>query len=146
MFDDRKISGECRSCRPSHDLEVEAILKMKFMLLVYLDEKEWAALSPEEQQAQMASCQPHVAALTASGKMLGGAPLQPTTTAVTVGARNGKRLVIDGPFAETKEQLGGYALIEADDREDAIRIAQGFVGDQSLSRIEVRPLVELPPQ
>lgn len=117
---------------------------MKFMLLVYLDEKAWEALGPEEQQRQMSQCQPHAAAMAASGKLLGGAPLHPTATAVTVGFREGRRLITDGPFAETKEQLGGYALIEAVDQAEAIRIAEGFVGEQTLSRIEVRPVVELP--
>jgi hypothetical protein len=75
---------------------------------------------------------------------LGGAPLHPTSTATTVSVRNGKRVVTDGPFVETREQLGGYALIDAKDLDEAIAIAAGFLGANSMSSIEIRPVVELP--
>ena len=117
---------------------------MKYMFLTYLDEKAWAALSEAEQQRMMAECQPHVENLLKSGKFLGGAPLQYTSMATTVSNKGGKRLVTDGPFAETREQLGGYTLIEADNLDEAISIAQGFLGTQELSKIEIRPIVELP--
>jgi hypothetical protein len=91
----------------------------------------------------MAECAPHVKQMLASGKFLGGAPLQPTSMAATVRLRDGKRLVTDGPFAETREQLGGYTLIEAKDLEEAIGIAAGFLGTSSPSTIEIRPVVEL---
>ena len=115
---------------------------MKYMLLTYLDEKAWLALGAEEQQRQMAECGPHVQKLQAAKKLLAGAPLRETTTATTVRYRDGKRLLTDGPFAETREQLGGYAIIDADDLDDAIAIASGFIGTSSLATIEVRPIVD----
>jgi hypothetical protein len=116
---------------------------MKYMLLTYLDEKRWLSLSPEEQKRQMDLCAPHVQKLMASKKLLAGAPLHPTSTATTVRNREGKRLLTDGPFAETREQLGGYTIIEADDLDDAIAIASGFVGLSDIATIEVRPIVDL---
>jgi hypothetical protein len=116
---------------------------MKYLLLTYLDEQQWLALSEEQQQQEMAVCEPHVQRLLSSGKLLGGAPLHPPSTATTVRVHDGKRLVTDGPFAETREQLGGYTLIEATDLDDAINIAAGFMGDGSTATIEVRPIVEL---
>jgi len=119
---------------------------MKYMLLTYLDEKAWLALSDAEQQRIMGQCEPHIKALLGSGKFLGGAPLHPTSTATCVRVRGGKRLVTDGPFAETREQLGGYTLIQAENLDEAIEIAAGFFGTSSidsLSTIEVRPVVEI---
>ncbi len=116
---------------------------MKYMLLTYLDEQAWAALGEAEQQRMMAECGPHVQALLNSGKFLAGAPLHPTSTATTVRARGGKRLVTDGPFAETREQLGGYTIIDAKDLDEAIGIAAGFLGADSISTIEIRPIVDL---
>ena len=116
---------------------------MKYMLLTYLDEKAWTSLSGAEQQQIMAECTPHLAQLLASKKFLGGAPLHPTSTAATVRLRDGKRLVTDGPFAETREQLGGYTLIDAKDMTEAISIAADFLGTKSPSIIEIRPVVEL---
>ena len=116
---------------------------MKYMLLTYLDEKAWLAMSPEEQKRQMDACAPHVEKLQAQKKLLAGAPLHPTSTATTVRYREGKRLLTDGPFAETREQLGGYTIIEAKDLDEAIAIAAGFVGNSTLASIEVRPIVDL---
>jgi hypothetical protein len=116
---------------------------MKYMLLTYLNEKAWTSLSEAEQQQMMAECTPHVEQLLASGKFLGGAPLHPTSMAATVRLRNGKRLVTDGPFAETREQIGGYTLIDAKNFDDAIGIAQGFLGTTSPAIIEIRQVVEL---
>jgi hypothetical protein len=116
---------------------------MKYMLLTYLDEKAWTSLSEAEQQQMMAECTPHVEQLLASKKFLGGAPLHPTATAATVRLRDGKRLVTDGPFAETREQLGGYTLIDAKDVDEAISIAAGFLGTKSQAIIEIRAVVEL---
>lgn len=116
---------------------------MKYMLLTYLDEKAWMNLGEAEQQRMMGECKPHLEQLLASKKFLGGAPLEPTSTAATVRVRDGKPLVTDGPFAETREQLGGYALIEARDQDEAIRIAAGFLGTSSPSTIEVRAVAEV---
>jgi hypothetical protein len=117
---------------------------MKYMLLTYIDEKAWAELSPEEQQKEMEACGPHVQKLLASKKLIDGAPLHPTATATTMRLRDGKRLITDGPFAETREQLGGYTIIEADDLDDAIAIASGFlVSSRMKTSLELRPIVEL---
>jgi hypothetical protein len=91
----------------------------------------------------MAECTPHVEKLIASGKFLGGAPLHPTSTAATVRLREGKQLVTDGPFAEAREQIGGYTLIDANDLDEAIRIAAGFLGTRSPSLIEIRQVLAL---
>ena len=115
---------------------------MKYMLLTYLDEKAWLTLSPEQQQAEMAKCAPHVEKLMASKKLLAGAPLHPTSTATTLRYRQGKRLMTDGPFAETREQLGGYTIIEARDLDEALAIASGFICESDLATIEVRPIVD----
>lgn len=116
-------------------------MKKKYMLLTYLDEEAWLALSPAEQKAEMAKCEPHIRRMQAKGKILDGAPLHPTTTATTIRAKRGKRLITDGPFAETHEQLGGYTVIEATNLEEAIEIAAGFLGEDSMASIEVRPVV-----
>ena len=117
---------------------------MKYMLLTYLDEQKWLALTPEEQQREMDKCAPHVDWLLKSGKFLGGAPLHETALATTIKYRDGKQMVTDGPFAETREQLGGYTIIDAKDLDEAIAIAKGFLQESSLPTIEVRPIVELP--
>lgn len=117
---------------------------MKYMILTYLDEKAWAALTPEEQKQEMEACGPHVQKLIASKKLIDGAPLHATTTATTLRFREGKRLITDGPFAETREQLGGYTIIEADNLDDAIAIASGFLMPSRLqTSLELRPIVAL---
>ena len=117
---------------------------MKYMLLTYMDEQAWLKLSPADQRAAMEACGPHVQKLIEKRKLLAGAPLQPTTTATTLRVREGKRHTTDGPFAETREQLGGYTIVEADNLDEALEIAWGFLGtsDQKVS-IEVRPIVDL---
>jgi len=114
---------------------------MKYMLLTYLDEKRWHALSEQDQQRAMGECVPHLQHLLAAGKFLGGSPLEPTSSAKTLKFHNGKTLVLDGPFVETKEQLGGYTLIEAANLDEAIEIARGFMGKSTPVTIEVRQIV-----
>lgn len=120
---------------------------MKYMLLTYLDEKKWLALTPEQQKEEMESCGPHIEKMMAQKKIIAGAPLRETATATTVKLREGKFLLTDGPFAETREQLGGYTIIEANDLDDALAIAKGFIAPSknghSLATIEVRPIVDL---
>jgi hypothetical protein len=116
---------------------------MKYMLLTYLDEQAWLALSAEQQRNEMAKCGPHVERLLASGKLLDGAPLHPTSTATTLRARQGKQVITDGPFADAREQLGGYTLVEAANLDEAIEIAAGFLQDSERVAIEVRPVVDL---
>ena len=118
---------------------------MKYILLPYLDEKAWHALSAEEQSQAMNECSPHVEWLVKSGRMISGAPLEGTWKASTVRRQDGKPMVTDGPFAETREQLGGYTLIEAKDHAEAVEIAKGFfaAGEERFpAAIEVRPVVE----
>jgi len=90
----------------------------------------------------MESCAPLIRKLVDQKKLLAGAPLHPTSTATTIRYREGKRLLTDGPFAETREQLGGYTIIEANDLDEAIAVASGIVGTSTLATIEVRPIVE----
>ena len=119
---------------------------MKYMLLTYLDEKAWLAMTPEQQKAEMESCGPHIEKMMAQKKIIAGAPLRETATATTLRYREGKMLMTDGPFAETREQLGGYTIIEANDLDDALAVAKGFlastIGPNSLATIEVRPIVD----
>ena len=116
---------------------------MKYMLLTYMDEKGLAKLSPEERQKAMAHCWPQVEKLRAEKKFVAGAGLQPTSTATTIRLKEGKRVLIDGPFAETREHLAGYTIIEAKDLDQAIALASGFVGPSGLESIEVRPMIEV---
>ncbi|HUO32616.1 MAG TPA: YciI family protein [Bryobacteraceae bacterium] len=117
---------------------------MTYMFLTYLDEKAWADLGEAEQQRLMHACDPHVKQLRESGKFLAGAPLHPTSTATTIRNHEGQRLVTDGPYAETREQLGGYTLIDAKDLDEAIAIAWGFAGNSGLATIEIRPVAVIP--
>jgi len=85
----------------------------------------------------------YVQQLITSGKFLGGAPLDPSSAASTVRWRDGKALVTDGPFAETREQVGGYTLVEARDQEEAIAMAAKFLGPAGVATIEVRRVAEM---
>jgi hypothetical protein len=117
---------------------------MKYMLLTYLDEKGWLALSPEEQASEMEACGPHVQKMLAAKKIVDGAPLHPTTSATTLRYRDGKRLITDGPFAETREQLGGYTIIDAENLDDALAVASGFLMPSKVPvSIELRPIVQM---
>jgi len=114
---------------------------MKYMLLIYFDEQ--AALSETERQECYAESTQLAHEIHSSGQYLAANPLQPTSMATSVRVRNGKRLVTDGPFAETREQLGGYFLIEAKDLDEALGIAARI----PLSRkgtVEVRPVIDIP--
>jgi len=112
---------------------------MKYMLLIYGDENALDQAEREQcyhESAQLAH------QLNVAGKFLATAPLQLTATATSVRVRDGKRYVTDGPFAETREQLGGYFLITATDLDEAIAIAAQIPG-ASRGTVEVRPIVEL---
>jgi hypothetical protein len=112
---------------------------MKYMLLVYGDEH---ALNETERLACYRESAHLVHELKASGHFLATSPLQQTATATSVRVRGGKPLVTDGPFAETREQLGGYYMIDVPDQETAIGIAARIPGAR-IGTVEVRPVVEL---
>ena len=114
---------------------------MQYMLLIYDPEKVWADLPKEESQKLFAEYMQFTADIKKSGHFVAGDPLQPTTTATTVRVRSGKTQTTDGPFAETKEQLGGYYLIEAKDLNDAIQVA-AKIPSARYGSIEVRPIME----
>jgi len=109
------------------------------MLLVYLDEQ---ALDETERKECYEESVQLTQELSARGNYLAAAPLHPTSTATSVRVREGKRLVTDGPFAETREQLGGYFLIDAKDLDEAIGIASRIPGARR-GTIEIRPVIEL---
>jgi hypothetical protein len=115
---------------------------MKYMLLIHDDEKGWAKLSDAERQGIYAEYGQFGQSVKASGNYLAGAQLQPTAMATSVRVRDGKRLVTDGPFAETREQLGGYYLVEAKNLDEAIGIA-ARIPSVRFGTIEVRPVVEM---
>ena len=112
---------------------------MKYMLLVYLDEK---ALSDEEREHCYVESAQLAQDLNASGQYLDASPLHPIATATSVRVRDGKRVVTDGPFAETREQLGGYYLIEAADLDEALAIAER-IPPARFGTIEVRPVMAI---
>lgn len=105
---------------------------MKYLCLVYLDEKRLPELPDED-------CVAYDAAIRASGQCIASEALEPVATATTVRLRNGRVAVTDGPFAETKEQLAGFYMIEAKDLNDAIRVAAG-IPPARVGSIEVRPV------
>jgi hypothetical protein len=112
---------------------------MKYMLLIYSDEQAWTDAEREHCFAESTQLTHD---LNESGQYLGAGPLHPVATATSVRIRNGKRLVTDGPFAETREQLGGYFLIEAPDLDAAIGIAARIPGARK-GTVEIRPVLEL---
>lgn len=116
---------------------------MQYLLLIYENEKVWASMSKDEAQKVFGEYRALTESIAQSGNYKGGNPLQPTNTATTVRQRNGKRETTDGPFAETREQLGGYYLIDAKDLDEAIRIAERIPAARTGS-IEVRPIMPTP--
>jgi hypothetical protein len=113
---------------------------MRYLLLIHDDPKSREHMSADELGEFMAEYRRLSEDLTASGHYVSGSELQPATTATRVQVREGRRLVTDGPFAETREQLGGYYLVEATDLDEAIAIA-ARIPSARLGTIEVRPLV-----
>jgi hypothetical protein len=116
---------------------------MKYVCLVYYAEAEVGQMSPEDWLALNYECVAFGDDIAASGHRLGGAALEPTPTAVTVRVRGGQTTVTDGPFAETREQLAGFYLLEARDLDDAVRTA-ARIPPARLGSIEIRPVRELP--
>lgn len=113
---------------------------MKYMLLIYLDE---GALGESERQACYVESTQLAHDLAAAGKYIAADPLHPVATATSVRVREGRSLVTDGPFAETREQLGGYFLVDAKDLDEAISIA-ARIPMARRGTVEVRPVVDIP--
>jgi len=116
---------------------------MKFMLLVHHDEEAFAQRSAVERQGMLQESVELANRLHANGKYLSAAPLHPTAETKCVKVREGKRLVTDGPFAETREQVGGFFLIDARDLTEAIEVAAKIPGAR-IGTVEVRPVTEVP--
>ncbi|HEY2374557.1 MAG TPA: YciI family protein [Gemmatimonadaceae bacterium] len=114
---------------------------MRYLCLIYENEKSYATMPKEQSDAVMADYGAFTQGIKDSGHYVGGNALQPTPAATTLRVRNGKVSTTDGPFAETKEQLGGYYLINAKDLNDAIQVASRIPSAKSGS-IEVRPIQE----
>jgi hypothetical protein len=114
---------------------------MKYLCLIYDDEQKMATMSKDEGEAFMGEYFAFTEGIKKSGHYLGGNALQPVNTATTVRTRGGKVSTTDGPFAETKEQLGGYYLIEARDLNDALQVA-AKIPSAKLGTVEVRPIQE----
>jgi hypothetical protein len=113
---------------------------MKYMLLVYLNEQ---VLSETEREHCYVESALLTQQLNSSGQYLAASPLHPISTATSVRVRDGKRLVTDGPFAETREQLGGFYLVDARDLDEAIRIAER-IPPARYGTVEIRPVMEIP--
>jgi len=112
---------------------------MKYMLLVYMDEQ---AMTVDERQHCYVESARLSQELNAKGQYLSASPLHSVATATSVRVRDGRRLVTDGPFAETREQLGGFYLVEAKDLDEAIGIAERIPPAQ-VGTIEIRPVMEI---
>ncbi|MEZ4868697.1 MAG: YciI family protein [Caldilineaceae bacterium] len=115
---------------------------MRYLFLIYTNEASEAQMTPTEQEAVMGAYWAFTQEVRDKNILLGGEALQPTSTATTVAVRNNKTLTTDGPFAETKEQLGGFYMLECQDLDEAIAYAAKIPGAQH-GLIEVRPVMEL---
>ena len=113
---------------------------MQYMCLIYDDEQVWQGMSEDERNAVFGEYGAFTQSIQESGNMVAGDALQPTSTATTVRVRDGETLMTDGPFAETKEQLGGYYLINAKDADEALAIA-ARIPSARYGSIEVRPVM-----
>lgn len=113
---------------------------MQYMLLIYGEEAKWACLSPEKLSEEMGAYFAYTEELAKAGKLKAGDELHPVATAKTVSVEGGSRHVVDGPFAETREALGGYYLIEAENVDEALEWAAKCPGAR-YGRVEVRPVV-----
>lgn len=116
---------------------------MKYLCLIYYDEQRVDAMSDDEWAALVDQCITNGERLRESGHFIAGEPLQSVRTAKTVRVREGSVSVVDGPFAETREQLAGFYLLEAQDFDEAVRLASK-IPPAYLGSIEVRPLRQLP--
>jgi hypothetical protein len=116
---------------------------MQYLLLIYADESIRAEMRTQQAEQFSAGYRCCTEEFQAAGQFVGGNGLQPTQTAVTVRLRNGKAITTDGPFAETREQLGGYYLIEAKNLDEAIKAA-AKIPTAAFGSIEIRPILVIP--
>jgi hypothetical protein len=114
---------------------------MRYLLVIYTPESAGAEATPEQWQNTMDAYNAFTKDITDRGIMLGGEALQPTSTATTVRVRDGETVTTDGPFAETKEQLGGFYMVECKNLDEAIEVGAKIPGAQ-FGSIEVRPIME----
>ncbi len=114
---------------------------MRYLCLIYEDEKWWEKATEADMQKGMAEYNAFNESIKKSGNYVGGEALQPTKTATSVRVRNGKLSTTDGPYVETKEQLGGYYLIKAKDLNEAVQVASKIPGARN-GTVEVRPIME----
>ncbi|MDP9133882.1 MAG: YciI family protein [Actinomycetota bacterium] len=114
---------------------------MQYALTIYDDQSKWGEVSPEDAEASGAAYGKVTEEMRAAGAFVAGEGLQPVTTATTVRVPNGERMVTDGPFAETKEQLGGFYVVECKDLDEAIGWAAKLPGAKS-GCVEVRPVIQ----
>jgi hypothetical protein len=115
---------------------------MQYVLLIYDDEAAWAAFSEDERNEVMQQYYAYGAELRAANALVGGEALQPTQTATTVKVRGGEQVVTDGPFAETKEQIGGFYVFECKSEAEALAYAAKIPG-AAYGSIEVRQIIEM---
>ena len=115
---------------------------MQYLLLIYEAEADWNKLTEAERNQMFGEYHKYTEDIHASGHYVGGNPLQPTHTATTVRVRGGKPSITDGPFAETREQLGGYYLVEAKDLDEATSLAARIPGAK-MGSIEIRPVMPI---
>jgi hypothetical protein len=116
---------------------------MQYILLIYASEAEQSRRSPEENAKIFEGYMTYTQSIKESGHLRAGDPLEPVSTATTVRVKNGKVVRTDGPFAETREQLGGYYIIEAKDLDEAVSLA-ARIPDAEGGSIEVRPIMKVP--
>src|SRR5919197_544029 len=114
---------------------------MRYLSLIYEDEKWWEKATPADLEKGMADYNAFTEGIKKNGNYIGGEALQPTKTATSVRVRNGKVSTTDGPYVETKEQLGGYYLINAKDLNEAVQVASRIPGARN-GTVEVRPVME----
>jgi hypothetical protein len=115
---------------------------MQYLLLIYNAESQWQSMSEAEGNQMLKEFGAFTQSIMASGNYKGGNRLQPVAAATTIRVKDGKKLVTDGPFAETKEQLGGYYVVEAKDLDEATAIAARIPAARTGS-IEVRPIIDM---
>jgi len=133
--DPERLSGVHQAVHP------DAEVAMKYLCLIYDEEKKLSTMSKTDSDAFMGEYFAFTEGIRKSGHYIGGEALQPVQTATTIRVRNGKLSTTDGPFAETKEQLGGFYLINARDLNDAIQVASK-IPSARVGSIEVRPIME----